>query len=77
MTARARGEASEARNTPAAPAHAPSTTDEPADEGLAAARRVLTQEADALVRALNKQLQRTREPIKRIRLSWPESPAAW
>ena len=50
MTARARGEASGARNTPATPAHAPSTTDEPAAEGLTAARRVLTQEADALVR---------------------------
>ena len=50
MTARARGEASEARKTPASSAHALSATEGPAAEGLAAARRVLTQEADALVR---------------------------
>jgi arabinose-5-phosphate isomerase len=50
LTARARGEASEARKTPAAPAHASSATEGPTAEGLAAARRVLTQEADALVR---------------------------
>jgi arabinose-5-phosphate isomerase len=50
LTARARGEANEARKTPAAPARTSSATAEPAAEGLAAARRVLTQEADALVR---------------------------
>ena len=52
MTARARGGTSEAQvgtaSTPARPAT--SSTAEAAAEGLTAARRVLTQEADALVR---------------------------
>lgn len=52
MTARARGEASEARpgSASASPARASSTGEASAAEGLAAAQRVLTQEADALMR---------------------------
>jgi arabinose-5-phosphate isomerase len=50
LTARARGEASEAQRAPASPARASSTADQATAEGLAAAQRVLTQEADALVR---------------------------
>lgn len=49
MTARARGEASEAHLTPAAPARVLSAADRTTAEGLAAAQRVLAQEADALV----------------------------
>lgn len=49
MTARARGEASEAQLAPASPARALSNPDGTTAEGLAAAQRVLTQEADALV----------------------------
>ena len=49
MTARARGEASEAQLASAASAHAISNADDATAEGLAAARRVLTQEADALL----------------------------
>ena len=50
MTARASGEASEARKAPASSAHASTVTGGTSAEALAAARRVLTQEADALVR---------------------------
>ncbi len=50
MTARARGEASEAHLASAARARTSSTAAETTAEGLAAAQRVLTQEADALVR---------------------------
>ena len=49
MTARARGEASEAHVASAAAARDSSTADETTAAGLAAAQRVLTQEADALV----------------------------
>lgn len=49
MTARARGEASEAQLASAAPARALSTADNTTAEWLAAAQRVLTQEADALM----------------------------
>ncbi len=49
MTARARGEASEAQLVPAAHARALPTADRATAEGLAAAQRVLTQEADALM----------------------------
>jgi len=50
VTARARGEAGEARQASAPTARASSTNMEAAAEGLAAAQRVLTQEADALLR---------------------------
>jgi len=49
LTARARGEASEAQLVPAAHARALPTADRATAEGLAAAQRVLTQEADALM----------------------------
>jgi arabinose-5-phosphate isomerase len=49
LTARARGEASEAHVASAAAARDSSTADETTAAGLAAAQRVLTQEADALV----------------------------
>ena len=49
MTARARGEASEANLASAASVRISSTADETTAAGLAAAQRVLTQEADALV----------------------------
>jgi arabinose-5-phosphate isomerase len=49
LTVRARGEAGEARLAPAAPAHALSAAHDATAEALAAAQRVLTQEADALV----------------------------
>jgi arabinose-5-phosphate isomerase len=55
VTARARGEASEAQLASASPARAASSGEQapverPKAEGLAAAQRVLTQEAEALVR---------------------------
>jgi arabinose-5-phosphate isomerase len=52
VTARARGEASKAHlgAAPGSPAENPSASEAAAAEGLAAARRVLTQEAEALVR---------------------------
>jgi arabinose-5-phosphate isomerase len=49
LTARARGEASEANLASAASVRISSTADETTAAGLAAAQRVLTQEADALV----------------------------
>jgi len=52
LTARARGEASEAQlgSASAPPARVSSTGEQATAQGLAAAQRVLTQEADALVR---------------------------
>jgi arabinose-5-phosphate isomerase len=61
LTARARGEASEAHVASAAAARDSSTADETTAAGLAAAQRVLTQEADALVllaRELDERVQR-------------------
>ena len=49
MTARARGEAGEALSAPAVSAHALSAAHDATADALAAAQRVLTQEADALV----------------------------
>jgi arabinose-5-phosphate isomerase len=61
LTARARGEASEAQLVPAAHARALPTADRTTVEGLAAAQRVLTQEADGLMqlaRALDERVTR-------------------
>jgi arabinose-5-phosphate isomerase len=61
LTARARGEASEANLASAASVRISSTADETTAAGLAAAQRVLTQEADALVllaRELDERIQR-------------------
>ncbi len=61
MTARARGEASEALLAPEGSAHTPSATDTTTADSLTAAQRVLTQEADALMllaRGLDERISR-------------------